>query len=111
MANDVIEFRCPECKRHCRLSQRQRAVQHEVPECKTWLQHKRAGDIQEFLRLALMSAGGAAFNLGAAVIGATPNPLEYEQARAGALPSQHREFSDKEHGELIEELNEGLSKL
>lgn len=92
--NDVTHFECPDCKRDCRISITQRAVQHSLPECKTWSAHK--GKAEEFLRLAMMAKGGAALNLGEVKIDADgPSPEE----RA------------KQKTELIDELNEGLKQL
>ncbi len=110
---DVIEFKCPACKLQCRLSQRQRALQHQVPDCMVWLKHKRAGDLQEFLRLALMSAGGAAFELGSATIDVelTSEEKAIEQRPRAAPAVRPLGFSERERKELIEEIAEGVKKL
>lgn len=62
MSRKPIEFACPDCKRPCRLSEKQRAVQHSDPVCRTWRDHKTKGHMQEFLRLALVAAGGSPLN-------------------------------------------------
>lgn len=90
----VIEFSCPECKRPCRMSEKQRAVQHSDPLCKTWVAHRSAP--QEFLRLALMAAKG---NL---VLGQTGAAERQEQ------PSDHDE---KVRNEVLEQIYEGMKKL
>lgn len=88
MSSQPIVFECPDCKRPCRLSEKQRALQHSDPTCKTWRAHKGKG--QEFLRLAFMARGGAALHLGNAQI-----PV----------------FDERQKNDAIEELHEGLKKL
>lgn len=89
--SDVHEFNCPDCGRHCRVSTVQRAVQHEIPNCKTF--HAHRGNMQEFLRLALMAKGGGAVELGNVKLDAEPD----NRARMKQ--------------DAIEELHEGLKKL
>jgi hypothetical protein len=88
----VIHFACPECKQQCRLSERQRAVQHAEPTCNTWRAHRT--NMQEFLRLALMAARG---NLILGTVGA---------AEVAAQP-----VDEKAKQEILEQLYEGLKKL
>jgi hypothetical protein len=95
----VIFFACPECKRQCRLSERQKAVQHAEPTCQTWRAHKT--NMQEFLRLALMAAKGNMI-LGT-VGGAAPPAIE-------PSPEQHA-ANEKAKAEIIDQLHEGLKKL
>ena len=88
----VIDFACPECKRPCRVSDIQRAVQHSDPVCGTWRAHR--GNMQEFLRLALMGAKG---NL---VLG------ELGKAEVQAQPTD-----ENTKNRLLDELYEGMKKL
>lgn len=90
--DNVIHFACPECKRPCRMSEKQRAVQHSEPTCKTWRAH--AGKMQEFLRLAMMAAKG---NL---ILGT-----------AGAAEVKDQPTDEKAKNEILEQLYEGLKKL
>lgn len=99
--NEVTLFKCPDCGLQCRLSTKQRAVQHQVPDCKTWTKHK-AGNAQEFLRLALMAAGGAAFNLGSTVV-----DIEHTAEEKAATAR----IAERAKRDLTEELYEGLKKL
>lgn len=85
----VIEFECPDCKRPCRFSSKQRALQHSDPTCKTWRAHKGKG--QEFMKLAFMARGGNALDLSNAFI----TPTE----------------AAKQKADLVEQLHEGLKKL
>ncbi len=87
-----IVFSCPECKRSCRFSEKQRALQHEVPVCNTWRAHK--GNMQEFLRLALMQAKG--------------NQILGE---VGASEVERAPSDEKEKAKILEQLYEGLKKL
>lgn len=94
--SDHIEFECPVCKRPCRVSITQKAVQHSDPVCKTWVAHK--GDqtgkkMQDFLGLALMTKGAAAIDL----------------ANLGKAPGD--KFTEREKADAIEELHEGLKRL
>jgi len=82
--SDVISFSCPGCKLACRVSGKQRAVQHQVPDCKLFTEHRRAGTMQEFLRLALLA-------------------VDVSAAKA--------KYSAKERADAIDQLNEGLKKL
>lgn len=88
-----IEFLCPECQRPCRFSEKQRAVQHSDPTCKTWRAHK-GGNMQEFLRLALMAAKGN-------MILGTAGASEVERA-----PNDPKATAD-----LLEQIYEGMKKL
>lgn len=88
----MIHFACPECKRQCRFSEKQRAVQHSEPTCKTWHAHK--GNAQEFLRLALMAAKG---NL---ILGSV-----------GKAETTRPEDDEKTKAEILEQLYEGMKKL
>ncbi len=82
-------FDCPDCKRQCRVSEEQRAVQHSDPVCKTWTAHK--GKVHDFLTLALMAKGVAVLDVGKAQIDAEPDK--------------------KARDEVIEQLHEGLKDL
>ncbi len=88
----VHHFKCPECSLTCRYSEKQRAVQHEEPTCKTWRAHQK--DMAEFLRLALMAARG---NL---ILGT-----------AGAADVVSQPTDEKAKNEILEQLYEGLKKL
>ena len=95
---NVHEFLCPECKRPCRFSEKQRALQHSDPTCKTWRAHK--GNAQEFLRLALMAAKG---NLVLGAVGAAERTVDEGKPDT---PEQK-----KERERVLEQLYEGLKKL
>lgn len=82
-------FDCPDCKRECRVSDEQRAVQHSDPVCKTWTAHK--GKVHEFLKLALMAKGAAVLDLSTTKIDA--------------------EADKKQRAEVTEQLHEGLKEL
>lgn len=101
MKADQIDFLCPVCSLWCRLSQKQRAVQHQAPSCAAFRNHKHTNTIQEFLRLAMMKAGGGLPLLGNAALltSDAPEPVELRETRA------------KQTQEIIEQLNEGLKKL
>ncbi|HXJ69892.1 MAG TPA: hypothetical protein VNM39_13360 [Verrucomicrobiae bacterium] len=97
MSTDAITFECPGCKRPCRVSGAQRAVQHSDPVCKLWVAHKgdRTGQkMQDFLGLALMAKGAAALDLSGLQV-----------------PDAERPFTEHEKNDAIEELHEGLKKL
>lgn len=89
--DEPIHFICPDCKLSCRLSAKQRAVQHALPHCRTWVAHK--GNMQEFLRLALMAAKGNMI-VGNAQMERT-DPKELERAKE----------------DIIEQVHEGLKRL
>lgn len=112
--NEQVDFTCPGCKRACRVSQKQRAVQHQVPDCKLFTDHKRAGTMQEFLRLALMATGGAAFNLGNVTLDVAPSERRPhwvpDEVHVVSRPEQPQ-FTDRQRNDVIEELSEGLKKL
>lgn len=94
--SDAIEFECPECKRPCRVSIAQKAVQHSDPVCKTWVAHKGDRDgkrMQDFLGLALMAKGAAAVDL--SHVGNQEKPR----------------FTEREKSDVVEQLHEGLKKL
>jgi hypothetical protein len=86
-----IDFPCPDCGLNCQLSEQQRALRHQVPDCKTYTRLR--GKPEEFLRLALMAKGAAALHLGDAQIDVS---LEARKRLAG---------------DIIEQAHEGLKKL
>ncbi len=94
MSKPPIEFSCPDCKRPCRFSEVQRAVQHSDPLCKTWNAHRTQP--QEFLRLALMGAKG---NL---VLGASGST---ERAPVAS------DTDEKLRNTVLEQIYEGIKKL
>lgn len=102
--SQVIFFACPECRRQCRFSEKQRAVQHSEPTCKTWRAH--TSNMQEFLRLALMAARGNMI-LGTAGSGEVKQP---EPGELEASPEQAA-ANEKAKAEILEQLHEGLKKL
>ncbi len=91
--SEPIIFACPECQRPCRFSEKQRAVQHSEPTCKTWHAHK--GNAEEFLRLALMAAKGNLI-LGSAGAAARKDPAPDDEKTKAAI---------------LEQLYEGMKKL
>ena len=122
MSSDAISFECPGCKRPCRVSGTQKAVQHSDPVCKLWIEHRgdRTGKrMQDFLGLALMAKGSATGEL--ARLGKQPNdtPTPTERAAFERLYAEQqaeqasaaRVFSKREKDDAIEQLNEGLKKL
>lgn len=100
---DVVTFECPVCKLSCRLSQRQRALQHQVPECVTFRKHKSDKTLQEFLMLAFKAA--ALPELSNAVIDVEWTPEEHAAER------RLQRITDKEREDLIEQIAEGVKKL
>lgn len=96
----VITFACPECRRSCIFSEKQRAVKHAEPTCKTWRAHQ--ANMQEFLRLALMAAKG---NMILGMAG------ERKQEEEIAPAPEQAAANEKAKAEILEQLHEGLKKL
>ncbi len=96
----VFEFECPECKRPCRFSEKQKALQHSDPTCKTWRSLK--GNGQEFLRLALMAAKG---NLVLGAIGESERTVEETK------PGEDNDAARRARNDVLEQIYEGMKKL
>lgn len=90
----TFNFDCPECKRPCRMSEEQRAVQHSDPVCNTWRVNR--GKPEEFLRLALMAAKG---NLVLGAVGASERN------------AQPTDTDEKLRNDVLEQIYEGMKKL
>jgi len=94
VSTDVLFFTCPDCSLKCRWSEKQRALQHQEPTCKTWAAHKGKG--HEFMRLALIAA----------------RPSSRGGMALGAAGVQERpEAAERAQKELLEQIYEGLKKL
>jgi hypothetical protein len=90
----VVDFTCPECDRPCRFSEKQRALQHSNPVCKTWVAHK--GRPQDFMGLALAAVRSIS----------NGNLLLSDAGKQERSAGEERLRND-----LIEQLHEGLKKL